>query len=240
MHGQTAGFIAPPLLLLTLPPVLVLAGLESPDPNPVLNLPGPESFLLCTSHPLSPKSRTQALGCIVLCSPECACVRPEAVLQPWRGMDSRGAPHLEVLRTWRLLTSALRVVSCSLSSCSPAAVLWNPFLADVRASQMCSLFLLPGDLSSLDPTGTGEHREHLSKLQKGTEGVCHLVAVEAQDGPALNCCMTFCPSGPSGGHNPLLVLLHMKKKTCSYGEGWSWGILVPSDRSSCLEPWGSY
>lgn len=59
MHGQAVGSTAPPLLLLTLPEVLVPAGLESPDPNPVLNLPGPESFLLCTSHLLSPKNRTR-------------------------------------------------------------------------------------------------------------------------------------------------------------------------------------
>lgn len=40
---------------------------------------------------------------------------------PWYGMDSKGTVYLEMLKTWRLLTSALKVMSCSLSSCSPAA-----------------------------------------------------------------------------------------------------------------------
>ena len=86
VYGQTVGSIAPLLLLLTLPPVSVPTGLDSPDLNPVLNSSRSVSFLLCISQSLSPKTRTEALGCLVLCSLiDYTCVRKDAVLQPAPG-----------------------------------------------------------------------------------------------------------------------------------------------------------
>lgn len=100
VYGQT--FIAPLQLLLTLPPVLMPAGLGNYDPSPDLTWSGLLSFLLFISHPPCPKSRMKASGCLVVCSLiECACGRKEAVLQQAPDallMGSRGTFHLEMLK----------------------------------------------------------------------------------------------------------------------------------------------
>lgn len=114
---------------------------------------------------------------------------------PRCGMDSRGTIHLEMLKTWRLLTSAIRVMSCSLSSCSPAACCSTVVpLSDLCVRQMC-IFATWGTEVPQTPQVEGNTasvpcREHLSKLQKETKRMCHGMAVEAQDSPAMSCCMS--------------------------------------------------
>lgn len=159
---------------------------------------------------------------------------------PRCGMDSRGTIHLEMLKTWRLLTSAIRVMSCSLSSCSPAACCSTVVpLSDLCVRQMC-IFATWGTEVPPDSTGRGKHsscalqrtpfqtsernQTHLSWYGRGGTGRSCSELLHVQQLSLTPWISAPLVSSEDTSHHSL-ILLDMKNKTCSYGEGQSWGIL---------------
>lgn len=156
------GFMSPLLLLLTLSPVLVPAGMDSSDPSLVLNWLGSVSFLLCISCPLSPKRWTDALGCLVL-SNLTVCVKRSCASASTRSLGVGWIAEVP----GRLLTSGshyadlkgadIRFMSCCLSCCSPAACCSPEVpLSDLGVRKPHVQFTVPGERSPPDPTGTGK------------------------------------------------------------------------------------
>lgn len=169
-------------------------------------------------------------------------------------LDSRGTIHLEMLKTWRLLTSAIRVMSCSLSSCSPPACCSTVVpLSDLCVRQMC-VFATWGS----EPTRPHRYREtqqlcpaentfpNFRKIPNAFVMVWlwrHRTVLlwVAACPAAVTHSMDFCPTGLFRRHIPSLTYLVRHEKQDMFL--WRRAVLrdfVPSDRSSCLEPQESF